>query len=97
MIVVIFEVEPAEGHFDEYLDHAARLRPALEKMPGFISIERFGSLTNPNPQKLLRLSFCESEEAVAGWRCHAMHRALQTAGFRDFGRKADRPLSAILC
>ena len=78
MIAVIFEVEPAEGRFDEYLDHAARLRPALEKMPGFISVERFRSLTNP--QKLLSLSFWESEEAVAGWRCHAGHRASQSAG-----------------
>jgi Antibiotic biosynthesis monooxygenase len=41
MIAVIFEVEPAEGRFDEYLDHAARLKPFLEKVPGFISVERF--------------------------------------------------------
>ena len=47
VISVIFEVEPAEGRFDEYLDHAARLRPELERMPGFISVERFRSLTNP--------------------------------------------------
>jgi len=46
MIAVIFEVEPAEGRFDEYLDHAARLKPFLEKVPGFISVERFRSLSN---------------------------------------------------
>ncbi|WP_395675087.1 antibiotic biosynthesis monooxygenase family protein [Inquilinus sp.] len=78
MIAVIFEVEPAEGRFDDYLDHAARLRPVLERMPGFISVERFRSLTNP--EKLLSLSFWENEEAVAGWRNRAEHRAAQAAG-----------------
>ncbi|MGL4965596.1 MAG: antibiotic biosynthesis monooxygenase family protein [Inquilinus sp.] len=78
MIAVIFEVEPAEGRFDDYLDHAARLRPVLERMPGFISVERFRSLTNP--EKLLSLSFWENEDAVAGWRNRAEHRAAQAAG-----------------
>lgn len=78
MIAVIFEVEPAEGRFDDYLDHAGRLRPVLEQMPGFISVERFRSLTRP--EKLLSLSFWESEEAVAAWRNRAEHRAAQAAG-----------------
>ncbi len=78
MIAVIFEVEPAEGRFDEYLDHAARLRPELEKMPGFISVERFRSITNP--AKLLSLSFWEDEAAVARWRNHPLHRETQAAG-----------------
>lgn len=78
MIAVIFEVEPAEGRFDDYLDYAARLRPVLEQMPGFISVERFRSLTNPD--KLLSLSFWEDEAAVAGWRNRAEHRAAQAAG-----------------
>ena len=78
MIAVIFEVEPAEGRTNEYLDHAARLRPVLERMPGFISVERFRSLTNPD--KLLSLSIWESEEAVAAWRNRTEHRAAQAAG-----------------
>jgi heme-degrading monooxygenase HmoA len=78
MIAVIFEVEPAEGQFDAYLDFAARLRPVLEQMPGFISVERFRSLTNP--AKLLSLSFWESEAAVAGWRNRMEHRQAQAAG-----------------
>jgi heme-degrading monooxygenase HmoA len=78
MIAVIFEVEPAEGRNDDYLDHAARLRPELEAMPGFISVERFRSLTNP--AKLLSLSFWEDEAAVAHWRNHQGHRATQAAG-----------------
>ncbi|MBX9700746.1 MAG: antibiotic biosynthesis monooxygenase [Acetobacteraceae bacterium] len=78
MIAVIFEVEPAEGRFDDYLDHAARLREALVAMPGFISVERFRSLTNPG--KLLSLSFWADEAAVAGWRSHMGHRASQAAG-----------------
>ena len=78
MIAVIFEVEPAEGATQGYLDHAARLRPLLETMPGFISIERFQSLTNPG--KLLSLSFWENEEAVRHWRNQDPHREAQAAG-----------------
>lgn len=78
MIGVIFEVEPAEGQMDAYLDHAARLRPELEKVPGFISVERFRSLTNP--AKLLSLSFWEDEAAVRCWRTHGAHRQGQKAG-----------------
>ena len=54
MIAIIFEVQPAEGRQDAYLDHAARLKPELEQMDGFISIERFESLSTPG--KLLSLS-----------------------------------------
>ena len=78
MIAVIFEVEPAAGRFDEYLDHAARLRPELEKVPGFVSVERFRSLTNPD--KLLSLSFWEDDAAVACWRSNDTHRTSQAAG-----------------
>jgi len=78
MIAVIFEVEPAEGRFDEYLDHAARLRAELAKVPGFVSVERFRSLTNP--AKLLSLSFWEDEAAVRCWRTHPGHRDSQRAG-----------------
>lgn len=78
MIAVIFEVTPAEGRFEDYLDHAARLRTALESMPGFISVERFRSLTDPD--KLLSLSFWQDEAAVARWRHHDLHREAQRAG-----------------
>lgn len=62
MIAVIFEVIPAKGEMDSYLDHAAKLRPMLEHMDGFISVERFRSLSDPD--KLLSLSFFEDEAAV---------------------------------
>jgi heme-degrading monooxygenase HmoA len=78
MIAVIFEVEPAEGRMDTYLDHAAALRPLLEQMPGFISVERFRSLTNPD--KLLSLSLWEDEAAIGNWRTNPEHRAAQHAG-----------------
>ena len=78
MIAVIFEVEPADGRFEDYLEHAARLKPALEKVPGFISVERFQSISNPG--KLVSLSFWEDESAVACWRTHPGHRGSQTAG-----------------
>lgn len=78
MIAVIFEVWPAEGAFQEYLDIAADLRPLLDEIDGFISIERFESLTEPG--KILSLSFWRDEEAVAAWRNLEPHRAAQTAG-----------------
>ncbi len=62
MVVVIFEVFPAPGKKQEYLDIAARLRPELEAIDGFISVERFASLSDQN--KLLSLSFWRDEEAV---------------------------------
>lgn len=78
MIAVIFEVQPADGQTSAYLDHAARLRDELSAMDGFISVERFQSLTDPG--KLLSLSFWRDEQAVAGWRNHERHRATQAAG-----------------
>ena len=78
MHAVIFEVEPAEGRRQDYLDIAARLRPELEKIDGFISIERFESLTNPG--KILSLSFWRDEAAVARWRRQEEHRQAQRLG-----------------
>jgi heme-degrading monooxygenase HmoA len=78
MIAVIFEVIPAPGRRQEYLDLAASLRPALEKMDGFISIERFASLTNEG--KILSLSFWRDEEAVKRWREFEAHRMVQAKG-----------------
>ncbi|MDK1384637.1 antibiotic biosynthesis monooxygenase [Sinorhizobium sp. 8-89] len=80
MIAVIFEVVPAEGRRDTYLGLAADLRPLLDSIDGFISIERFQSLTDPN--KLLSLSFWRDEAAVQTWRNGAEHRAAQEAGRR---------------
>ncbi len=78
MHAIIFEVWPAEGRREEYLAIAAALRAELMQMPGFISVERFESLTEPG--KLLSLSFWESEEAIANWRRHAGHRGAQKKG-----------------
>jgi len=78
MIAVIFEVWPASGRKDDYLAIAARLKSDLETMDGFISIERFQSLTDAN--KLLSLSFWRDEDAVRAWRNHAEHRSSQAAG-----------------
>ena len=78
MIAVIFEVTPAPGRKQEYLDLAASLRPELEQTDGFISIERFASLTNEG--KVLSLSFWRDEEAVRRWRELEGHRAAQARG-----------------
>jgi heme-degrading monooxygenase HmoA len=86
MIAVIFEVWPAEGRREEYLDYAARLRPLLETMDGFISVERFQSITDPS--KLLSLSIWRDEAAVMNWRKQIAHRNMQQMGrdgvFRDY-------------
>jgi heme-degrading monooxygenase HmoA len=76
MIAVLFEVRPALK--EEYLEIAARLRPRLEAMEGFISVERFQSLSDPG--KLLSLSFFRDEEAVRRWRETSEHRAAQARG-----------------
>ena len=78
MLAVIFEVIPAPGRKQEYLELAAQLRPELEKIEGFISVERFASLTDEN--KLLSLSFWRDEEAVRNWRNLAGHREAQARG-----------------
>src|SRR5947209_8652645 len=86
MIAVIFEVWPANGRKVDYLDYAAHLRGELERMDGFISIERFQSLADPD--KLLSVSFWRDEAAVAAWRRHPGHRTAQSAGrngiFHDY-------------
>ena len=78
MIAVIFEVEPADGRKQDYLDIAASLRPLVEEVEGFISVERFQSLTDP--RKILSLSIFEDEAAVERWRTVAAHRKAQTKG-----------------
>lgn len=78
MIAVIFEVWPKTELKQEYLDIAASLRPLLEQVDGFISIERFESLSQPG--KLLSLSFFRDEAAIAQWRQLEAHRAAQSAG-----------------
>lgn len=78
MIAVIFEVRPAEGRRDDYLDIASHLRPLLDGIDGFLSIERFESLSEKG--KLLSLSFWRDEEAVAKWRGASEHRAAQAQG-----------------
>ncbi|NKE47544.1 antibiotic biosynthesis monooxygenase [Roseomonas frigidaquae] len=78
MIAVIFEVWPAEGERQHYLDLAAALRAELLQMDGFLSIERFESLAEPG--KLLSLSFWRDEASVAAWRSRSAHRTTQALG-----------------
>jgi heme-degrading monooxygenase HmoA len=80
MIAVIFEVWPASGRHDDYLDIAAALRSELEAIDGFLSVERFQSLTEPG--KLLSLSFFRDEAAASAWRNLPSHRAAQARGRR---------------
>ncbi|MHA4740547.1 antibiotic biosynthesis monooxygenase family protein [Dyadobacter sp. MSC1_007] len=85
-IAVIFEVIPAPGKKQEYLDIAAALKPELEKIDGFISIERFQSIYNP--EKILSLSFWRDEVAIHQWRNLELHREAQAKGraiiFNDY-------------
>jgi heme-degrading monooxygenase HmoA len=78
MIAVIFEVFPAEGRKQEYLDLAASLRPELAKIDGFISIERFASLSTEG--KILSLSLFRDEAAIQAWRNLEAHRLAQAKG-----------------
>jgi heme-degrading monooxygenase HmoA len=86
MIAIIFEVTPNVGKADDYFAEAAKLKATLETMEGFISVERFQSVTTQG--KFLSLSFWENEEAVKHWRNHPGHRATQAMGrntiFKDY-------------
>ncbi|GAA6208984.1 antibiotic biosynthesis monooxygenase [Cognatishimia sp. WU-CL00825] len=89
MIAVLFEVEIAEGRKADYLEIAAELKPLLASIDGFISVERFQSLTNPD--KLLSLSYYRDEQAVSDWRRLEKHRGAQSRGragiFADYRLK----------
>ena len=78
MIAVIFEIWPHEARAREYFDLAAALKTDLEKVDGFLSIERFESLTTKG--KYLSLSFWRDEEAVQVWRNIEGHRKVQAQG-----------------
>lgn len=78
MIAVIFEVMPAEGKAEPYLDMAGKMRPLAESIDGFISVERFQSVTTPG--KYLSLSFWRDEAALQAWRNLPQHRTAQSAG-----------------
>lgn len=86
MIAVIFEVFPKEENKQEYLDVAAELKPLLAEIDGFISIERFASLQDPD--KILSLSFWRDESAIKQWRNLEAHRQGQAKGishiFKDY-------------
>ena len=78
MIAIIFEVTPKSHKKADYLELAGEMRPLIEGVEGFISVERFQSLTNP--EKLLSISFFEDEAAVDRWRKLAAHRRVQSKG-----------------
>ena len=86
MIVVVFEVTPKDGRAQDYFDLAAELRPELEQVDGFISVERFESLSAPG--KFVSLSFWRDAEAVRAWHGADNHAAAQMRGkseiFADF-------------
>jgi heme-degrading monooxygenase HmoA len=86
VIAAIIEVWPETQRKREYLDAGARLRPMLDGMDGFLSIERFASIYEPG--KILSLSFWRDDEAAAKWRQMEAHRTAQATGgagaFRNF-------------
>ena len=104
MFAVIFEVTPREGEAQSYFDLAAALRPELEQIDGFLSVERFESVTEPG--RYVSLSFWRDEAAVAAWREHGEHQRIQKMGkneifaryrirvaevVRDYGFEVDEP------
>ena len=84
MFAVIFEVEPEKESAQEYFDLAAKLRPELEKIDGFISVERFSSMYNEG--KYLSVSFWRDKNALNQWREHLGHREAQEKGLNDIFR-----------
>ena len=86
MIAVMFEVRPAEGQADRYFELAGQLKSELEKIDGFISVERFQSLIDDG--KYLSLSFWRDEQAIENWFDHGGHSSAQQEGrsgvFKDY-------------
>ena len=86
MLAVIFEVEMKPGRDGDYFDLAGRLRPELESVDGFISVERFRSVNDEG--RYVSISFWRDEAAIETWREHAEHRLAQARGkqeiFSDF-------------
>jgi len=78
MVAVIFEFTPAPGRFPDYMALVETLKPELAKAEGFISLERFESITTPG--KFVSLQFWRDEESVAKWRNVQKHREAQKKG-----------------
>jgi heme-degrading monooxygenase HmoA len=78
MMAVIFEVWPASGRKDDYLAMAAALKSEVEKIDGFISVERFESLYEQG--KLLSLQFWRDDAAISRWRNQLDHKKAQALG-----------------
>jgi len=81
VIAVIFEVFPSRGGAEKYFDIAASLKDDLERIEGFISVERFESVTSKG--KYLSLSFWRDEQAVQQWRNLDQHRRAQVSGRKE--------------
>lgn len=96
MFAVVFEVLPSASAYQRYLDTAAALRPRLDEIPGFVSIERFRSITDPG--WILSLSLWETEAALVQWRSHGEHHAAQETGrtsvFDDYRLRVARMVDA---
>jgi len=82
MIAVIFEVWPKPEHRQRYLDEAVAMREAVQTIDGFVSVERFESLTEPG--KILSLSVFEDESALDAWRRMPAHRKAQALGRKSY-------------
>ena len=78
MIAVIFEFTPKDGKFQDYYDLALGLNDVVKDFDGFISIERFESISNKG--KFVSLSFWRDETAVKRWRNVQKHREAQAKG-----------------
>jgi len=94
MIAIIFEVFPKSSKKDEYLRLAAEMRSLVDQIEGFISVERFQSITNPN--KLLSISLFENEAAVDEWRNLSAHRKMQSKGRKELFEDYDIKVVQVL-
>lgn len=78
MIAVLFEADAVPAKQARYLELAAQLKPLLNDVDGFITLERFQSLNTPG--KILSLSWWRDEEAVLAWKRNVFHQAAQAEG-----------------
>jgi len=78
MFSVLFEVQPKSEKWDDYLDHAKMLQPALEEVDGFVDQTHYKSMQREG--WILSMSSWRNEKSLVRWRTARSHHLVQQRG-----------------